>query len=72
MTSDKIDTLKTTLGNLDATHISAEHAAAQYILNHLAGYRSNAKLSSQIADRKFLETALQAYAKLVQEYGVKI
>ena len=55
------------LGSLDATNQSAENAIADYILNNIKGGKRN-----RIGDKQLLVIAMQAYAKLLQDNGVKV
>jgi len=58
------------MGKLDATQQSSEAAIADFILGNLIGYRANS--SQRPNDKAFVVTAIQAYAKLIQDAGVKI
>ena len=58
------------LGTANATHCSAEEAAASVILNSLAGYNHRSK--HRAADLQRIESAIVAYAKLLQDAGVKV
>ena len=49
---------------------SAERAIAHHILGDLLGYNSNSQY--RIVDAANLENALIAYARLLQEHGVKV
>lgn len=55
---------------LDATTVSAEQAIANRILGDLSGYRINSQHRAR--DNMDLANALQAYARLVQEAGLKV
>lgn len=59
-----------TLGKLDATNCSSEDAIATHVLNKLKGYRASFAVAQQ--DHEFIKTVIQAYAKLIQDTGVKI
>lgn len=61
-----IDTMVEIMGNLDATNCSSEEAIADYILANLKVF------SSHKNKKAFMVTAIQAYAKLLQNNGVKI
>lgn len=65
-----IQDIVTEFGDLNATAISSERAIAFCILRRLDGYRHNSKHLREDAD--FLELALQAYAKLLQDHDVKV
>jgi len=54
-------------GNLDATNESAESAIANYVLNNLKGGKRNHN-----SDKMFMQIAMQAYAKMLQDNGVKV
>jgi hypothetical protein len=61
-----ISELVEVFGKLDATDQSAEMAIATFIL-------ANVKLFKNEMDKKiFLSDAIQAYAKLLQDAGVKV
>lgn len=59
------------LGKLDATNCSSEEAIANFLMATLHGY---AFQRSHIAknDTTLIVTVLQAYAKLLQDAGVKV
>ena len=59
------------LGSLDATNISSEAAIAEYLMHNLQGYHYQ-KRNVHNNDKLIIETVLQAYAKLIQDAGVKI
>ncbi len=58
------------MNKLDATNQSSEGAIADFILGNLVGYRKNA--SQRPNDKAFIVVAIQAYAKLIQDAGVRI
>lgn len=58
------------LGNLDATNCGDTEAVAYYLLNNLIGYRS--KSVAVHNDAKMVAVIIQAYAKLLQDSGVKM
>lgn len=58
------------MGKLDATNCSSEEAIAEFILGNLIGYRKN--VSQRPNDKAFIVIAIQAYAKLLQDNGVKV
>ena len=58
------------IGKADATHCSAEIAAADTILTNLQGYRRNSTRRWQ--DTQELAAALEAYAILLQRHGVTV
>lgn len=60
-----IQTLVDVMGTLDATHQSSEAAIADFILATL-------KNSKGLNKKAFLVSAIQAYAKLLQDNGVKV
>ncbi len=62
------DQWKVVLGKADATHRSAEEAAADCIISYLAGYPARSKWRAK--DTRQLADALVAYAQLLQEAGV--
>jgi imidazolonepropionase-like amidohydrolase len=64
----KIQHMTEVLGNLDATYMSDAEAVARYIL---AGTRGRYAVLDP-ADVDFIATVLQAYAKLLQDAGVKV
>lgn len=66
----QINVLAEEMGKLDATNYSSEDAIANWMLNHLRGYRS--KSNGRNLDHEFVKTAIQAYAKLLQDNGVKV
>lgn len=53
------------MGNLDATYISSERAIAHYIDGYIKGRRIDDRID-------FIEAAIQAYAKLLQDFEVKV
>ncbi len=59
------------LGKLDATNRSSEEAIANHLMMLLRGYSFR---SSSIVkeDAKVIVDTLQAYAKLLQDAGVKV
>lgn len=57
------------LGDLDATHCSDAEATAEFILKHVAGYIYGVNHPHTV---DFIATVLQAYAKLLQDAGVKV
>lgn len=57
------------MGELPAPQ-SSEEAIANFILNRLGGYRSPS--TARPKDRDFLIDAIQAYAKLLQDSGVRV
>ena len=57
-------------GRLDATHRSAESAIADRIIADLFGYQHRSKYRPHDAEQ--LATALQAYAKMLQDAGVTV
>lgn len=62
--ADAIGNMADILGKLDATYTSSEHAIASYLLNNLKGSH---------ADKvELITTVLQAYAKMLQDAGVKV
>lgn len=61
-----IKELAEVFGKLDATHIGAEEAIATFILANVKVY------STQQAKTAFVAKAIQAYALLLQEHGVKV
>jgi hypothetical protein len=60
---DKISELMEAFGKLDATNQSPEDSIAAFILANIKGSHSE--------KRAFVANALQAYARLLQESGVK-
>lgn len=54
------------MGRMDATNQSSEEAVADFILANLAS------LSQRKNKKAFLVTAIQAYALLLQDAGVKV
>lgn len=68
----QIEAIAEEMGKLDATNCSSEDAIANYILNHLRGYKHNGKGNGRILDVDFVKVAIQSYAKLIQDAGVKI
>ena len=64
-----IQEMAKTLGNLDATHCGDAEAAAEFILKHVAGYIYGVNHPHTV---DFIATVLQAYAKLLQDAGVKV
>jgi hypothetical protein len=64
-----IDQLVRIFGDLDCTNCGDAEAVAQYIISNLIGYRSGS--THRREDVAFLGVAVQAYARLLQEHGVK-
>ena len=60
-----------TLGDLDCTTVSDIEAVANYLLARLPISKANRRARST-QDRKMVEAVILAYAKLVQDAGVKI
>ena len=60
-----------TLGKLDCTTVSDIEAVANYLLARLPISKANRRARST-QDRKMVEAVILAYAKLVQDAGVKI
>lgn len=58
------------MGKLDATNCSSEEAIARYIVSELDGYRKGSQ--HYATDVEFISQAIQAYAKLLQDNGVKV
>jgi hypothetical protein len=65
-----IDQLVKIFGDLDCTNCGDAEAVAQHIIGNLIGYRSGS--THRREDVAFLAVAVQAYAKLLQEHGVKV
>lgn len=65
----RIEVIAEAMGNLPAPN-SSEEAIANYILGHLRGYRQSAV--GRQNDVEFIKTAIQAYAKLIQDADIKI
>lgn len=66
----QVNVIAEEMSKLDATNYSAEDAIANYIIGHLRGYRQNA--NGKHLDHDFVKTAIQAYAKMLQDEGVKV
>ena len=66
----QIETIVNEFGKLDATNYSSEDAIANYILNHLRGYKH--KNNGRNLDHEFIKVAIQSYAKLLQDHEVKV
>lgn len=64
-----IEAMAEMMGKLDATNCSSEEAIVNFILGHLAGYKYGKHIN---ADRAYMITAIQAYAKLLQDHDVKV
>jgi hypothetical protein len=64
-----IDRLVKIFGDLDCTNCGDAEAVAQYTIGNLIGYRSAS--THRREDVEFLARAVQAYARLVQQAGVK-
>ena len=65
-----INNMVEVMGKLDATNQSSEATIADFILGDLIGYRTNS--SQRPNDKAFIVTAIQAYAKMLQDADVKI
>lgn len=57
-------------GDLCATHFSSEEAVARHILRNLDGYNSTTRTLQ--GDVEKMVIYIQAYAKLLQDAGVKV
>lgn len=66
----QVNVIAEEMSKLDATNYSAEDAIANYILSRLRGYKQNA--NGRHLDHDFVKTAIQAYAKILQDNGVKV
>ncbi len=62
-----IQDLVVRMGKLDATYQSSEGAIADFILNNIKGTSR-----SRASDKAFVAIAIQAYAKMLQDAGVKV
>lgn len=69
LNNEIIEAIKKQFGDLDATHVSAEEAIASRLLRDLDGYDTGSGWMA--ADTAFLANALVAYARLLQEHGVR-
>lgn len=58
------------MSKLDATNQSSEASIADFIIGNLIGYRKNA--TNRPKDKAFIVTAIQAYAKMLQDADVKM
>lgn len=67
--NDQINEMAVKLGTLDATNRSDIEAVSSFALTELMGYRKNTK--DRLRDMKTLELIIVAYARLLQESGVK-
>jgi hypothetical protein len=69
MTPHSIETWVEILSKLDATHCSAEAAAATRIIGDLIGYRHTSK--NRARDEQELANAMQAYARMCVDAGLR-
>ena len=65
----QIETYENLIGSADATNCSDAEAAARTVINTLRGYHSKNKFYH--ADLQRLESAMIAYARLLQKADVK-